>query len=65
MTPANPQWNPKRASSNEWYSPAWIVEPARALMGAFDLDPASCREANRIIQAERYYTKDDDGLSKQ
>ena len=49
----------------EWYTPAEYADMAREVMGCIDLDPASCDEANQIIQASTYYTKDDDGLTKQ
>lgn len=58
------KWNPARPSSNEWYSPSWIVEPARTVLGGFDLDPASCAEANETIRAARYFTANDDGMAQ-
>jgi phage N-6-adenine-methyltransferase len=62
--------NPKQIEdindSNQWYTPAHIVEAGRsALGGSIDLDPASCREANEAyIRATKYYTKQDDGLTQ-
>ncbi len=50
------------SKTNEHYTPAHIVERARALMGSIDLDPASCEQANRNIKAGRIFTEQDDGL---
>jgi ParB family chromosome partitioning protein len=50
--------------NNEWYTPEYIIESARLVMGSIDLDPASCEEAQRTVKAATYYTVEEDGLSK-
>ena len=50
--------------TNEWYTPARYLEAARCALGGFDLDPASCAEANSVVQAAQYFTEDDDGLAQ-
>lgn len=57
--------NVKHSSkTNEHYTPAGILSRVRSVIGEIDLDPASCRIANETVQAKQYFTKDDDGLSK-
>ena len=48
----------------EWYTPEWILDGARTLMGGIELDPASCESANRIVRADRIFTKEDSGLDR-
>lgn len=49
----------------EIYTPKRIVDAAREAMGGtIELDPASSAEANAIVRAKFYFTKEDDGLSR-
>lgn len=53
------------SDSVEWYTPSPIIEAARRVLGGIDLDPASCETAQRTVGAASYYTRDDDGLSRE
>ena len=55
---------PSARGENEWYTPAEYIEAARDVMGGIDLDPASCEIAQRTVKATKYFTEDDDGLTK-
>ena len=48
--------------TNEWYTPAEYIDAARRVLGGFDLDPASCAEANATVGAACYYSETDPGL---
>lgn len=50
------------AATPDWGTPELLVEPARAVLGAIDLDPASSEEHNRRIRARRIFTAENDGL---
>jgi hypothetical protein len=50
------------SDTNEHYTPPRIVVPATRVLGAIDLDPASCELANEYIGANRIHTAEDDGL---
>src|SRR3990167_611347 len=52
------------SGENEWYTPPKLIEAARQAMGGIDTDPASSDKANETVQANVYFTKDDDGLTK-
>lgn len=45
-----------RQTTPEWYTPPDIIERARSVLGAIDLDPASSDVAQQWIQATTYYT---------
>lgn len=53
------------SGDNEWYTPERYIEPYRKLVGRIDLDPASCKEANAVVKAAKFFSIDDDGLRKQ
>jgi hypothetical protein len=52
------------SKSDEWYTPLNIIEASRRVLGAIDLDPASCWKANRRIRATNYYSENVSGLSR-
>jgi DNA N-6-adenine-methyltransferase (Dam) len=53
------------SESVEWYTPSQYIEAAREVMGGIDLDPASCKKANRTVRAETFYSLDDNGLEQE
>jgi phage N-6-adenine-methyltransferase len=50
---------------NEWFTPAEYVDLARTVLGDIDLDPATHKQAQQIVHAAEYFTKAEDGLTKQ
>jgi hypothetical protein len=69
IVPVTPMAVHFSSATPEHYTPAHIITLAREVMGGFDLDPASCAEANEIVQAAAWYGLDHpsqamrDGLS--
>lgn len=52
------------SASEEWYSPPWVIDLARQVMGGIDCDPASNAIAQQWIQAATWYGIKDDGLKQ-
>lgn len=45
-------------TTQEWYTPPYIIERARSLLGTIDLDPCSAELPQTWIKATTYYTLD-------
>ncbi len=50
---------------DEWKTPPQWISAARAFLGAIDLDPATNSAAQQVVQADLYFTKDDNGLGRE
>lgn len=52
------------SESVEWYTPEKYICAARNALGDIDLDPASSKKANLVVQAKKIFTKRDDALAR-
>ena len=53
------------AGDNEWYTPKEYIEAAVRVIGSINIDPASSKEANKVIGADRFFGKNEDGLQQE
>ena len=53
-----------KMENHECYSPTWLIEGAREVMDAIDLDVASCETANTAVRAAQFYAKAINGLNQ-
>ena len=55
----------KYTGDEEWYTPKIYIDSARAVLGEINIDPASNNFSQKTINADVFYTIDDDGLTKE
>lgn len=53
----------EECDKDEWYTPAWLIEMVREVLGKIELDPASSHEAQTVVQAHHHWTKEQNALS--
>ena len=51
-------------ANDNWFTPPYILQAVRDVLGQIDLDPASCEAAQCRVQASAYYTIMDDALNQ-
>lgn len=64
----NPSKRPRGTfgtGENEWYTPVKYLELARKIMGAIDLDPATSKFGQKLVQAAKFFTRKEDGLKQE
>lgn len=65
MTTSAPSYaKAEYTGENEWFTPAPWIARARVAMVEIELDPASHAIAQQTVQAKRFFTAADDGLSR-
>ena len=49
--------------SDEWFTPDWLMQAIQEVIGPIELDPASSKDANKIVKASRILTRKQNGLT--
>jgi len=52
----------RNTGQNEWYTPPEYIAAAIAVLGTIDCDPASSRQANKVVDAAQFFTAKQNGL---
>jgi phage N-6-adenine-methyltransferase len=52
-------------AGDSWGTPPEWIDLARKTMGGIDLDPASNKEAQGVVKADRFFTKEENGLEQE
>jgi phage N-6-adenine-methyltransferase len=52
------------SGQTEWWTPAWLWQAVKQVMGGIDLDPCSNSRENPSVPATTLYTREDDGLAR-
>ena len=56
---------PGSRDSNAWFTPSKYLDSVRKALGGFiDLDPFSSAEANKVVQANKFYTEKEDAFNQ-
>jgi ParB family chromosome partitioning protein len=50
---------------NEWHTPPEYLAAARAVLGEFDLDPATSALAQKTVRAKKFFTQKENGLLRE
>jgi len=56
--------NGRMTIDRSYYTPNYIIEAIKEVMGEIDIDVASCKAAQKRIQAKMYYDEKIDGLKQ-
>lgn len=52
------------SETEEWYTPKEIIDSVLEVLGEIDLDPCSNNKSQSMVPANKYFTKEEDGLTK-